>query len=390
MNSKQKTELTIRNDYLAFGKPSFTAAEINAVSGALQSGWVGMGPETLSFEKELAEYVGANHLVAVNSCTSALFLSLLVSGIGEGDEVICPSLTWCSTANAAMYLGAVPVFCDVNRDTLCATPADIKARLSPRTKAVIVVHFGGLAADIDAIRRILPPGVALIEDAAHAIGARYADGSRVGSNGNLVCFSFYANKNLSTGEGGAIAVGSDEAIDRLRSLCHLGLSSDAWTRFRKPSANVRVGPAELGYKMNFTDLQAVIGRAQLARQEEMGKVRSDVAARYADMLAKLIPDIQVQQGIGLSHHARHLFPILLPLERLDVSRDEVLGLLRARNIGAAIHYPPLHEMSLYDQQATTLPNTDYIAERNITLPISANMTVTDAEYVMEHLAEILS
>ena len=386
---RQPADLRVRSDYLAFGKPSFTQSEIEAVARVLKSGWVGMGPETLTFEQELAEFTGAGDIVSVNSCTSALFLSLLISGVVEGDEVICPSLTWCSTANAAMYLGAIPVFCDVDRASLCATAADIEAKLTPRTKAVIVVHFGGVAADVDGIRAILPPDVALIEDAAHALGATYSDGTSVGSKDNLVCFSFYANKNLSTGDGGAIAA-NNGAADRLRSLRHIGLSSDAWTRFRQPSVNVRVGPTELGYKMNLTDLQAVIGRVQLARQTEMQHVRNAIAERYVEQLERDMPDVVMQRDIHRPNHARHLFPVLLPLERLMMTRDEILGQLRQRNIGAAIHYSPLHKMSLYGDEIMSLPNTDYVSKRNLTLPISASMSVGDADYVVEHLADVLS
>src|SRR5262249_28731736 len=163
----------------------------------LRSGWVGMGPETVAFEEELATALGAPHVVTVNSCTSALFLSLLCAGVGPGDEVIVPSLTWISTANAARYLGATPVFCDIDADSLCVTPATVRARLTPRTKSVIVVHLGGFAVNVEAIRKAIPAHIALIEDAAHAFGSKFADGRPVGSSGNLTCFSFYANKNLS-------------------------------------------------------------------------------------------------------------------------------------------------------------------------------------------------
>src|SRR5688572_7989822 len=182
-----------KRPYIAFGKPSFTEREIAAAARVLRSGWIGMGPETVAFEAELASAVGAPYAISVNSCTSALFLSLLVHDVGPGDEVICPSLTWCSTANAALYLGATPVFCDVDEGTLCADPASIAAQITPNTKAVVVVHFGGLAADIEAIRARLPSDVALVEDAAHALGAKYRGGSLVGSSKNLTCFSFYPN-----------------------------------------------------------------------------------------------------------------------------------------------------------------------------------------------------
>ena len=207
-----------RSTYLPFGRPNFTEKEIEAVVRVIRSGWIGMGPETIAFEDELARAVGASQVVTVNSCTSAIFLSLLSHKIGSGDEVICPSLTWCSTANAALYLGARPVFCDVDPATYCITPETVRAVLSPRTKAVIVVHFGRRAAEVAPLRAVLPPDVAIIEDAAHAFGATFANRQPVGSSGNLTCFSFYANKNLATGEGGAIALNDATIAGRLRSL----------------------------------------------------------------------------------------------------------------------------------------------------------------------------
>jgi len=166
----------MRSDYLAFGRPDFSDEEIAAVTRVLRSGWIGMGPEVIAFEEELAQSVGATHVVSVNSCTSALHLSLLASGIGSGDEVIVPSLTWCSTANAALYVGARAVFCDVDRTTLSMTPELVCRKLTPRTKAVVVVHFGGYAVDVAGLRQVLPSDVCIIEDAAHALGARYPDG----------------------------------------------------------------------------------------------------------------------------------------------------------------------------------------------------------------------
>src|SRR5688572_327450 len=176
--------LPTRPDFLAFGRPHFSETEIEAVTRVMRSGWVGMGEETIAFERELAAAVGAPYVVTVNSCTSALFLSLLASNVGPGDEVICPSLTWCSTANAALYLGARPVFCDVDPDTLCITPESVSSRLTPRTKAVVAVHMGGLTVDIEALRAALPAHITIVEDAAHALGAAYANGRPVGSAGN--------------------------------------------------------------------------------------------------------------------------------------------------------------------------------------------------------------
>jgi perosamine synthetase len=382
--------LPIRSDYLAFGKPNFSDVEIAAVTAVLRSGWVGMGPETIAFEKELATAVGAPHVVSVNSCTSGLFLSLLAHGAGPGDEVICPSLTWCATANAALYLGATPVFCDIDPSTMCVTPETVAAKLSPKTKAVMVVHYGGLAADIAAIRRVLPPGVAIIEDAAHALGSNFADGRPVGSSGNLTCFSFYANKNLSTGEGGAIALFDDTMATRLRSLRQSGLSADAWKRYSLPHTALIPGVVELGYKMNFTDLQAVIGRIQLKRQPEFRTRRSAIARRYFDSLNGRDLGIGFQEDVTADNHSRHLFVVTLPVEDIGMSRDEFILKLRERNIGASIHYAPLHSMPIYHPESQPgLPVTERLSTRNVTLPISASMSLEDVDYVVEHVLEVL-
>ncbi len=382
----------MRKDYLPFGKPNFGDQEIAAVTRVLRSGWVGMGPETIAFERELADSLGVPHVVTVNSCTSALFLSLLVSGVKAGDEVICPSLTWCSTANAALYLGAKPVFCDVDPDTLCPTPKHVLAKVTSRTKAVMTVHFGGLTVDVQALRDALPKRVAIIEDAAHAFGARFANGKPVGSSGNLTCFSFYANKNLSTGEGGAVALFDRRQAERLQSLRQHALPLDAWKRFTHAKALLLSNPLnELGYKMNYTDLQACIGRVQLARQGELDRIRLDIARRYVDGLKEVSPLITLQRDITHPYHARHLFVLQLPLEQMRMRRDAVLLALREKNIGASIHYAPLHLMPLYRgrRKPVRLPVTEQVSRHTMTLPISASMTLADADDVLAQFKTVM-
>lgn len=381
---------TRRPAYLPFGQPDFGDEEIAAVTRVLRSGWVGLGPETMAFEQELAGAFRVPHVVTVNSCTSALFLSLLVHGVGPGDEVIVPSLTWISTANAARHLGATPVFCDVDPDTMCATAASVRARLTPRTKAVVVVHLGGLAVDVDAIRRAIPSHIAIIEDAAHACGARFPDGTPVGASGNLTCFSFYANKNLSTGDGGAIALANGQVADRLRSLRQHALPNDAWKRFIDPRIAGANPIAEVGYKMNYTDLQAAIGRVQLRRQPEFADRRFAIALAYTKALARLPWPIAVQAGVLDRGHARHLFLVQLPIEQLGHSRNDVLRGLRELNVGASIHYQPIHTMPLYaSPRANPLPATDRITDRILTLPIGVSMTAADANQVVEALEQVL-
>lgn len=382
---------SVRKTFIPFGRPNFSDDEIGAVTRVLQSGWIGMGPETIAFEQELAAFVEAPYVVTVNSCTSALFLSLLAHGIGPGDEVICPSMTWCSTANAVLYLGARPVFCDVDMDTFCLTLDTVMEKLTVKTRAIITVHMGGFAVDVKEIRSFLPPHVAIIEDAAHAFGSMFADDKPVGSSGNMTCFSFYANKNLSTGEGGAIALFDKKLADRISSLRQHGLTADAWKRFSHPQSALIPGLTELGFKMNYTDLQASIGRVQLRRQNEFYRMRFNIANRYYERLGVLFPYMQFQSHILHPHHSRHLFQILLPLAEMRLSRNELLLELRNRNIGASIHYAPLHLMPLYrdKEQQPVLPNTEAIYERIITLPISASMNMDDADYIIEQLKELI-
>lgn len=382
--------LEIRDSYLAFGAPDFTEKEIEAVARVMRSGWVGMGAETIAFENELAAYVGAQEVVSVNSCTSALFLALLVEGIGAGDEVIVPSLTWCATANAALYLKATPVFCDVDPQHMCLTFESIAAKLTPRTRAVVVVHYGGYAVDTAKLRRLLPANVALVEDAAHAFGARYPGRKRVGSSGNPVCFSFYANKNISTAEGGAIALADPGKAEHLRSLRMSGMASNAWDRYIKPSTTSMAGLNELGYKMNFTDLQAAIGRVQLARFDTMAAQRLLLSKRYQERSKALDAGIKFQEGVFSDSHARHLLVGLFDPASTGLSRDALLLGLRQRNIGASIHYAPLHQMPLYAHYLHGgLEVTEKLAGQIMTFPLSAKMTLEDVDYVMDHVADLL-
>lgn len=352
-----------------------------------------MGAETLAFEQELCIFLGAPHVVTVNSCTSALFLSLLVAGVGPKDEVICPSLTWCSTANAALYLGARPVFCDIDEETLCLSPDTVAEKLSPRTKAVVVVHFGGYAVDVTVLRNALPQHVAIVEDAAHAFGARYLNGKPVGSSGNLVCFSFYANKNLSTAEGGAVAIFDDSVAEHIASLRQHALPVDAWKRFTHAKSLLLSGALnELGYKMNYTDLQAALGRVQLRRQHEFAAIRNEVAEAYVEGLQDIAPPIRFQRDCTAEHHAKHLFVIQVAEEQTRMNRDDIVVALRSRKLGVSLHYSPLHLMPLYSSAGSnaSLQVTERVARSIITLPISAAMSRGDAVEVARELRAVIN
>jgi perosamine synthetase len=384
------TKMEVRKDYLPFGKPNFSEEEIAAVVNVLRSGWIGMGNEVLAFEKEIAEFVGVKHTITVDSCTSALFLSLLASGVGKGDEVIIPSLTWCSTANAAIYCGAMPVFCDIDEKTLCLTVDNVLQQVTKKTKAVMVVHYGGYALDVTELRNRLPEHIKIIEDAAHAFGSAYPNGKRVGSSGNLTCFSFYANKNLSTGEGGAICLDDDVLADNLKSLRQHGMPVNAWKRFTNPKAMIYSQLEQLGYKMNYIDLHACIGRVQLKRFEELQQTRQRIAESYLTHLGLLLPVLHFQSNLASSDHAKHLFVVRLPVDELSLNRDSFLLAMREYNIGASIHYMPLHMMDFYKKynSAQKLPVSERIFSQIITLPISASMCDQDINDVINSIKMI--
>lgn len=374
--------------FIPFGRPDYSGGEIEAVERVLRSGWVGRGSETSAFEDELAMATGAERVLAVNSCTSALFLSLLVIGVGPDDEVICPSLTWLADANVILQLGARPVFCDVDPETLGVTPASIREKLTKRTKAVIVVHFGGLACDVAAIRDVLPNTVQVIEDAAHAFGAHYADGRPVGSSANITCFSFYANKNLSTGDGGAIALSDARLADRIGWLRQNGLRKDTFDRYHSPPVREGLHIVEPGFKMGYSDLLASLGRVQLRRHAEFAERRASIARCYVEHLRSASPLVTFQTDILESRHAKHLLVVRLPLDRMTISRDMLLTQLHQRNVGAAIHYAPLHHQAIYGAPSY-LEVTDNLCDALLTLPISVSMTLEEAEYCARQLSDLL-
>lgn len=374
----------INESFIPFGRPNMGDLEIEAVTKVLRSGWLGMGNETILFEKEIASFLGAEHVVTVSSCSAGLFLSLLASGVVAGDEVICPSLTWCATANAAIQLGAKPVFCDVNPETLCASVEDIISKVTPKTRAVTPVHYGGLACDIASLRERLPKHIAIIEDAAHAFGSKYTDGKMVGNSGNLTCFSFYANKNIATGEGGAIALNDKSLAERLKGLRAQGMNQNAWKRYISPEIFSGTTINELGYKMNYTDLQASIGRVQLRRISELREKRSSIAQYYYEN----INNVAFQSEVMSESHAKHLFVIFLP-DKLSGQRDEILAELRNDDIGAAVHYIPLHQMPVYSETEISLASTEDVATRILTLPISSSMSGDDARKVVDAVNGII-
>lgn len=382
----------VRDDFLVFGSPCLGHEEIEEVVATLRSGWIGTGPKAARFENAFADYVGASHAVAVNSCTAALHLSLLVSDVGPGDEVITSPLTFAATANSIVHCGARPVFVDVEPDTWCIDPQQIPAALTPRTKALIPVHFGGLPADLQQLGSASGE-IPIIEDAAHAIGSVH-QGRRIGSHGNLTCFSFYANKNLTTAEGGMITFSDTDLLNRLRTLRLHGLDRDAWQRYQKQGKlhNRLVRP---GYKYNMTDIQASLGIHQLARVEDFLRRRETIAKTYDAAFSDLSGLSRQQRPVNTTRerHGLHLYAMTIDPVQFKVSRDDIVIAYRAENIGVGIHYTPLHQEPFYCQLLGKPDGSFPVAERIgasvFSLPITPFMTNRDIQDVIDATYKVL-
>lgn len=384
----------VRSEFLPFGVPAIGEEEIAEVVDTLRSGWIGQGKKVERFEREFAAAVGAPHAVAVSSCTAALHLSLLVAGVGAGDEVIVPAMTFSASATAVLHAGGTPIFCDCDPHTLVLDMEDVARRVTERTKAVLPVHFGGLPCDMDALLDFSRErGLAVVEDAAHAVGA-WLDGRAVGSFESLCCFSFYPNKNLTTGEGGMVTLRDAAAAAKLRSLRLHGLSTDAWKRY----ATHTYVPSELqalGFKYNLTDLQAAIGLHQLAKLERHQRRREELAARY-DRTLSSVPGVALQPRTLPGHevrHALHLYLLLLDLARFSISRNEIVAALRAENIGAAIHYRALHLepyfVERFGHRREDFPHAAAASDHVLTLPLSPGMSDEDADDVIRATTRVL-
>jgi dTDP-4-amino-4,6-dideoxygalactose transaminase len=385
----------MRSEFLVFGKPRIEEDDIAEVVATLRSGWIGMGPRTVQFEQDFAAYVGAKHAIAVNSCTAALHLALIAAGVGPGDEVITTPLTFAATANVVVHLGATPIFADINRRTQCIDPASVAAKITPRTKAIMPVHMLGRPAEMDALLDLAAMHhLTIVEDAAHAVETVYK-GRHVGTIGHFTAFSFYANKNVTTAEGGMLTTEDDEAADRIRMLRLHGISKDAWKRYSADGFT----PYELvepGYKYNMLDLTAALGLGQLRRVEENWQIRERFVALYNEGLSE-IPGIEIPAleplGPG-DRHAWHLYPILLDIDQLTIDRNGFIDALQARNIGSGIHYTALHLQGYYRERfgfrRGDLPEAEYVSDRTVSLPLSPAMTDQDVDDVIEAVAEIIA
>ena len=384
-------DVPVRDEYLVFGSPQLLDAEIEEVVAALRSGWIGTGPRVAAFESAFREYVGAAHALALHSCTAALHLSLIVSGVQPGDEVIVPSMTFGATANAVVHAGGIPVLADVDPQTMNLDPADAARRVTPRTRAIVPVHFAGRPCDMDAIGALARrAGLIVIEDCAHAIETLY-HGRHAGTLGTLGAFSFYVTKNVVTAEGGMVTTSDEYLAARLKVLALHGLSADAWKRFSDEGYQ-HYEIVEPGFKYNMTDLQAALGIHQLARVEENLRRRQEIWRRYDEAFADLPVTTPAPEEPD-TRHARHLYTVLLRLEDLGIDRDGVLAALHRQNIGTGVHYRAVHLHEYYRERFGYAPEdfpvaTD-ISARTISLPLSPKLTDDDVDDVILGLRRVL-
>jgi dTDP-4-amino-4,6-dideoxygalactose transaminase len=382
----------VTEPFVEFSRPSIGRPEVAAVIEALQSGWLSCGPRVKEFEASFAAFVGAKHAVAVNSCTAALHLSLLASGVGPGDEVITTPLTFCATANAVLHTGATPVFADVDLATMNLDPALAEAAITPRTKAILPVHFGGRPADLPAFKALTGQrDLRLIEDAAHCVDATIG-ADRVGSIGDFTCFSFYATKNLTTGEGGMITTDSREQADWLRVACLQGMSKDAWARYT-PGAGRMYDVVMAGYKCNMTDIQAALGLQQLRRLPQMQARRAEIWDRYDQAFADLPVTRPAEPAPGTTH-ARHLYTLLVDQAITGYTRDGFRQALRERGIGTSVHFTALHLFPYYADRLGLrpglYPNAEFISERTVSLPFSSSLSDEDVSRVISSVRSLLT
>jgi dTDP-4-amino-4,6-dideoxygalactose transaminase len=381
----------VRDEFLIFGSPVIGEDEIAEVVASLRSGWVGTGPKVQRLEAMLAEYVGAAHCRCLSSCTAALILSLQVLGIGAGDEVLVPAMTFVASANAVEHAGATPVLVDAEPATGLVDLDAAEAQITERTRAIMPVHLAGRPVDLDRLARMRERhGLEVVEDAAHAIGSEWR-GRRIGSHGNLAAFSFYVTKNITTIEGGALLTDDEGVAEEVERLALHGLSLGAWQRFSDAGFR-HYEVVRPGFKYNMTDVQAAVGMHQLPRLDEWIELRAELWERY-DALLEGLPLQTPPPPEPETRHARHLYQVLLSPEAA-LRRDALLDGLAARNIGTGVHYRGVHLHPYYRDKYRLAPEdfpvATSISERTLSLPLSPKVTEADQDDVVAALEELLA
>jgi dTDP-4-amino-4,6-dideoxygalactose transaminase len=390
IDTTPNNSMKIRSSFLSFSPPNITEEEIEAVVDTLRSDWITTGPKTKQFEEQFSQYLGAESALALNSCTAGLHVALKTLNIGPGDEVVTTPMTFCSSVNVIEHVGATSVLADVDPETLTLDPARVAEAITPRTKAIIPVHFAGHAAEMDGIMALAREhNLAVIEDAAHAVPAAYK-GRKIGTIGDFTAFSFYATKNLTTAEGGMLT-GSAESMVRARMLSLHGMSRDAWKRYSAEGSWFYEVVAP-GFKYNMTDIQAALGMVQLRRLEEMQQRRRAVAAQYSAAFSQM-PELQIPAEREYVQHAWHLYVLRLNLDRLTIDRAQFINELKQRNIGTSVHFIPIHIHPYYRDKYGWAPEAFPTAygeyQRVISLPMHARLAPNDVSDVIAAVTDIV-
>ncbi len=368
----------------------FGLEEEQAVQEVIHSRWLSMGEVTQKFEQEFAAFVGAKHTLAVTNATAALHLACVASGLGPGDEVIVPSLTFVATANTVRYTGAAAVFADVeSTDWLNISPASIEANITDKTRAILVVHYAGYPCDMLAIMKIASRhNLIVLEDSAHAIGSEL-NGRKLGTWGSIGCYSFFSNKNMTTGEGGMLATDDDALAERLRILRSHGMTSLSWDRHQGHAWSYDV--VDLGYNYRIDEIRSALGRAQFKKLPANNERRAELTRLYRDLLNELVPQVTMpfEEERGTSCH--HILPVLLPP---GTDRVHFMEGMKAHGIQTSIHYPPVHQFRIYQeawrQRGQPLPVTEEVAAREVTLPLYPTMQDEQVKWVVKAVQESLA
>jgi dTDP-4-amino-4,6-dideoxygalactose transaminase len=378
----------MNNTFLPFAKPCLDQATIDEVVESLKSGWLTTGPKVKKFEEQLKNYCTAPHALALNSGTAGLHLALLAMGVGPGDEVITTTFTFAATVNTIVHVGATPVLVDID-ETLNIDLDQVEAAITPKTKVIVPVHFAGLPVDCEKLYAIAAKhGLRVLEDGAHAIGAAFK-GKKIGSFGDTVMFSFHPNKNITTGEGGAIITHDDKITQEISTLRFHGIDREAWNRFAK-SGSHHYDVIAPGYKYNMLDLQAALGIHQLPQLDGFIEKRTEWVNAYKQAL-KDIEEIKFAATPHYDHtHAWHLLTVQL---NSKISRDDFMQAMKERNVGTGFHYQPIHTFKFYKEtygfQLGQFPVAEKIAANIVSLPLFPHLEASEFEYVIESITEVL-
>lgn len=365
---------------------SFDKAEEEAVLDTIRSKWISTGPRTSEFEKLFAEMLHVNHALALSNCTVSLHLALLLAGIKPGDEVICPSLTFVATANAVRYLNASPVFADIKSyNDLTIDPEDVASKITKKTRAIIPMHYGGFGCDMKGIESIAEKyGLKIIEDACHGPLSEY-EGKKLGTFGDFGCFSFFSNKNISTGEGGMLVTNNKALYDKARLVRSHGMTSLSFDRSKGHTTDYDV--IELGYNYRMDDIRASIGIVQLKKLERDLERRAELR-RYYEKSLEEIEGLLIPFKDYKFFSSNYIFPVVLKNSVVE-NRNRVREFLNSQGIQTSVHYPAVHKFSIYKDFATSLPKTEYVADNLITLPMFSRLTYADIDYIKETLVKAL-